>query len=585
VWSAVAAVALVVGAAAALEWNRRYTVPAPEMRLDIDTPPTADPTSMAISPDGSMVVVSVIVQGRRQLWVRPLNDTTSRPLPGTDDGRNPFWSPDSRSIGFFSTTKLQRVDLDGGAPRALANVVTPAGGTWNRDGTILYVPNSAGTVYRISAEGGETVPNAKVDDPATRGQRFPNFLPDGRHFLVHAGGAPSSGIYVGELGSAKMRRVLAANSTAVYVAGYILFARQATLFAQPFDLDTLDVHGSPTRVADDIIVGGGFGGSAPALSASSTGVIAFRTGTARVQRRLVWFDRTGRELGSVGGDRRSPSNPGLSPDGRTLVLQDSGVTGQASDIWLLDLERRVDTRLTFDPSIDAAPTWSPDGSRIVFNSNRRGAGQYSDLYVKNVTGSGSEEPFLMSENSAKFACDWSPDGRFILYRSVDPTTGAYDLMAVPVEGDRKPVAVAQTPYDERDGQFAPDGQWIAYQSDESGRPEIYVQPFLRQGQKVRVSVAGGTQARWRRDGKELFYLSAENQLMEVPVARGVDGAMMFGTPVALFATHAVPVAGVLRQQYVVTTDGSRFLINVAADEANTSPMTILLNWQPARQIQ
>jgi eukaryotic-like serine/threonine-protein kinase len=571
-----ATVAVVIGAFAGATWKAAQQPAASEMRLDVSTPPTSEPTMFALSPDSQKLVYVATPQGARQLWIRALNEANAHALPGTDGAQYPFWSPDSRSIGFFAGNRLQRIDVDGGPPRALANVLTPGGGTWNAAGTMLYVPNTAGSVFSIAAEGGSDGKPIGDPDSRTRGQRYPVFLPDGSHFLIHAGGAGESrGLYVGDLAKPGLRLVLNTDTSATYAAGRLLFARGTTLLAQPFDLRTLSVSGTAIKVADDVAVAGGV-----AVSASTSGLIAYRTGAVEGRRHFEWFDRTGKDLGRVGVDRNLPSNPSLTRDGRYVAVQDAAGPQQSADIWVIDLEKQVDSRITFDPAIDASPVWSPDGTRIVFNSTRTrsGDGTRSDLYVKSLASGAPEELVLGSEDS-KFPCDWSPDGRFILYRSVDPATGTYDLMALPLEGTRTPFPVVRTPYDERDGQFAPNGKSIVFHSDESGRPEIYAQAFPQpKGTKTRISVAGGTQPRWRQDGKELFYVAADNRMMAVPVTMGSDGQPVFGTPTALFQTRVVGVAGVLRQQYVVSADGQRFLMNVTADEAVTSPITMLLNW-------
>jgi eukaryotic-like serine/threonine-protein kinase len=572
----VAAIALIAGAWAVLDWAARRQPSPVEMRLDITTPPSPEPTAFALSPDARSIVYVASPQGTRQLWVRELNQTTARLLQRTDGAQYPFWSPDSRSIGFFAGNRLQRIDVDGGPPRALANVLTPGGGTWNRDGIILYVPNTAGSVFTVREDGREAKPNADVD-PRTLSHRHPSFLPDGHHFLVHAGVGESRGLYIGELGKSDLHFVVNSDTGAIFTSNQLLFARGNTLFAQPFDLRTFSVSGSVTRIVDNVAIGQSAG---VGVSASASGLIAYRIGQSE-GRRFAWFDRTGKEVSTVGVERTSPSNPSLSLDGRFLALQDARPS-ENSDIWVIDLEKQLDTRLTLDPSIDALPVWSPDGTRIVFNSNRnRGTlpRARSDLYVRSTSPDAPDEPLLLSDDS-KFACDWSntPDGQFILYRSMDPATGTYDLMAVPFAGDRKPFPVVRTQYDERDGQFAPNGKSIVFQSDKTGRPEIYVQAFPK-GKETRVSGAGGTQARWRADGKELFYLSNDNRMMAVPITKWIDGQAEFGTPVALFQTRAVGISGTLRQQYVVTKDGQRFLINVTTDQGATSPITILLNWR------
>jgi Tol biopolymer transport system component len=321
------------------------------------------------------------------------------------------------------------------------------------------------------------------------------------------------------------------------------------------------------------------------VSASVVDTIAYRTGIGS-RRRFVWFNRTGTALGDATESLTSlPSNPSISPDGRRLAIQ---MTVQENvDLWLVDLDRSIMTRATLAPAIDGVPTWSPDGSRIVFNGVRRGV---TGLFIMRVDGSGEDE-LLMARLDAPAgvrsppkewgtftACDWSPDGRFILLRTIDPTSGAYDLWALPIQKDLPPVPVVRTPYDERDGQFSPDGTTIAYQSDESGRAEIYLQPFPGPGSKIRVSTSGGMQVRWRRDGKELFYMAPDNRLMSVSIAKG-DSNTRVGSSVPLFQTRAAATSAIARQQYVVSADGQRFLINTVEDTA-TSPITLILNWKP-----
>jgi Tol biopolymer transport system component len=310
---------------------------------------------------------------------------------------------------------------------------------------------------------------------------------------------------------------------------------------------------------------------------SATGSIAYRTASATAQRQLVWFDRSGKETSRV-GDATSAgfSSPSLSPDDQRVALYRT-VNGANPDIWLVETRRGVFSRFTSDAADDVGPVWSPDGNRIVFTSNRKGI---HDLYQKSVTGGGSEE-LLLSTAQPKFATDWSQDARFVLFMSSDPKTGT-DIWALPLDGSGKPFAVVQTNFDEQSGQFSPDGHWIAYQSDESGRVEIYVQPFPGPGNKWPVSTNGGSQVRWRRDGTELFYVGLDGRLMAVPLRVTANTqAPEVGTPVTLFAP---PLGGAVQQadfrhQYMVSSDGQRFLVATVAEEAN-SPITVILNWKP-----
>ena len=507
-------------------------------------------------------------------------------MNGTDGGASPFWSPDSRSIGFFSENKLKRLDIDGGQIYTLANVLTPAGGTWNQDGLILYVPTDNGGVFQISATGAdsrELVPR----DKRPSSMRFPQFLPDGRRFLFHspAGGTGDlPGAYIGEIGTDRFQRLLDTEAAARYASGHLLFIRQGALVAQRLDPATLELSGPVMRIVDDVTIGSV---SRVGVSASDTGAIAYRTG-AGGRRRFVWFDRSGKSLGDATETFVGfPSNPSLSPDGRRLAIQMS--VQENTDLWLIDLDRNILTRATLTPTIDAVPTWSPESNRIVFNGTRGGV---IGLFIKWLDGTREDELLMAGlypegsgvrskpkEWGSFTACDWSPDGRFVLVRAIDLASGVYDLWVVPVQKDLAPVSVVQTAYDERDGQFSPDGTTIAYQSDESGRAEIYLQPFPGPGSKVRVSTNGGMQVRWRRDGKELFYIAPDNRLMSVSIAKEA-GNVRVGSSVPLFQTRAAATSAIARQQYVVAADGQRFLINTV-EETATSPITLVLNWRPS----
>ena len=571
-WLAAIVVAGTIGVAVGR--SLRTSPDAPEMRVEITTPPTNRTASFALSPDGRKVVLSGEGPRGSQLWVRSLDALGLRPLAGTEAALYPFWSPDSRSIGFFANSRLKRLDLDGGPPQMLANVITPAGGTWNSAGTILYVPNDNAGVFRISETGGASSQVTPRRSPSLA-TRLPQFLPDGRHFLFFVARGDEPGVYIGELGNDIVRRLLAADTPALYTLGHVFFVREGSLFAQRLDPSTQELSGSVTRVGDDIA----FGLNVPSFSVSAAGVIAYRTGAGQSRRRFVWFDRSGTQIGLVGEAGLLLSNPSLSPDGRHVVVQRS--IQQNTDLWSLDLERDVFTRLTIDPGIDSLPLWSPDGRRIVFNSPRGTEGQ---LFLKRVDGSGPDEALrLPSGSGVRIACDWSSDGRFLLYKQLDAATSTMDLWVMPMdrEGAGAPVPVVRTPYDERDGQFSPDGRWIAFESDESGQPEIYLQPFPGPGPKVRISTNGGSQVRWHANGHELFYIGSDTAFTAVRV-NIVNDRPEVGTAVPLFKTHLAPIQAISRQQYVVTRDGQRFLI-ITADDTPVQPMTLVLNWKPVSQ--
>ena len=545
----------------------------PEWRVDISTPTASEPASLAISPDGRKVVFEATTDGSR-LWFRPLSSAVARPLPGTEGATYPFWSPDSRSVAFFADGKLKRTDIDGGYVQTLATATTGRGGTWNRDGVILFAPNNNNRpIYRIPAGGGEPVPVTQLDPPRQTAHQFPQFLPDGEHFLFHVLGE-LPGVYLGEFSSGgikESRRLFDADSGAVYAKpGQLLFIRQGSLFAQDFDPYRLATTGEPFLATEQLALTQK-AQVVTAVSASAAGPIVYRTSPAS-DRQSAWFDRAGKLIELLNNiDSSTDLDPALSPDGRRLAIA-RAVNGD-KDIWLLEMGRGILSRFTFDPAIEGRPVWSPDGNRIAFFSNRKGS---FDLYDKAASGTGEEE-LLLESSRTKLPLDWSADGRFLLYRDDDPQTGS-DLWALPLTGDRKPFPVVQTPFQDRDGQFSPDTKWVVYQSNDSGRFEIYVQPFPGPGQRTQISSNGGIQARWRHDGKELFYVSLEDRLMSVPVK--TTGKMFeAGAPAPLFATHIGGAGQQNRQQYIVSPDGQRFLFSTLTTET-AAPITLILNWKP-----
>ena len=567
-----AAVMVVAGITAGLAiWVRPLAAPAEEMRLEIMTPPTTEPSSFALSPDGRMMVYAAGSQGRSRLFLRLFSDGTVRPLDGTDGARNPFWSPDNLSIGFFAEARLKILDIAGRSVTTLANVADGNGGSWSRDGVILYAPTGVNALSRVSRTGG--TPQAATQLlPRQRSHTFPQFLPDGRHFVFYAAGpADTRGVYVGELDSAGIRRVLDADSLGAFVApDQLFFARQDTLFAQRFDVERLEVSGVPEIITEQIA-----GPRRAAVSASDAGTIAYRASGGAVERRHIWFDRTGKEVGAVGDASLGGNTPTLSPDQKRLAIP--RLVDGNTDVWILDIARDIIERFTSHPALDSHPTWSPDGTRIVFQRFGDGRG---DLYLKPVNGTGDEQ-LVLSNPAGKIPTDWSSNGEFILYKEgAGPgLRQGWDIFALRIDGDREPIPIVQTPGDDREGQFSPDGKWVAYQSDETGTSEIYVQPFLRPGKRERISPGGGFQVRWRSDGKELFYLTPDGRLMSVPIAPDpADGSLQAKAPAPLFLTHVVGVdLTIARQQYTPSLDGRRFLIHSITSEAASPPITLILN--------
>jgi serine/threonine protein kinase len=554
--------------------SRASIVAPPEMRVEVTTPPTYDLVSLALSPDGEKLVFVASSDHRPKLWLRSLVTGASEALPGTDGATFPFWSPDSRSIGFFANGSLYRIDIDGGSLRPLAVAPVGDGGTWSRHGDILFTLVPDAPLSLVSAAGGaqQRLLESRAESFRGPGQRFPQFLPDGRHFLYYVAQTPVRGEYVGSLDSPERLRLFDADAAAVFVPpDRVLFVRAGKLYSQRFDVAKLQLAGNAAAIAQGVSVDA-FG--AAAISASATGAIAFRQGPASRQRQFAWFDRSGSQVAVVAPpDADSPLNPALSPDGRQIALNRS--TEGNVDIWLLDLARRVLSRFTSDPLPEIYPVWSPNGDRLVYaKPNRAGSG--FNLYQRTTAGASEEQPLLESPQNM-IPEDWSRDGRYVSFITSD-AAGRWDVWALPVSDTAKPIPVTKSPSNEMGSQFSPDSHWIAFESDESGRNEIYVQPFPGPGAKTIVSTGGGLQARWTKDGHELFYVAPDGRLMTVGMHVTPDGKTIEpSSPVPLFVTRISSTrTGGSRHEYVVADDGQKFLMNTFVEQ-NAAPITLVLN--------
>lgn len=526
-----------------------------------------------ISPDGQRMVFRANgADGKALLWTRPLDSLTAQPLAGTEDAGNPFWSPDSRFIGFFTAgSKLKKIEFTGGPTQTLADVRGGGGGTWNRDGVILFARTSDG-LYRVSATGGAQTPVTTLDESRKETSHvWPYFLPDGRHFLYLARSVQreNTGVYVGALDSKERKLLLNADSSVAYAPpGFLLFLRERTLMAQPFDPNKLQLTGEPFPIAEQVgsnsVTGRAF------FSVSETGVLALLSSNA-ANTQLAWFDRGGKQLASVGMPAVD-TGVRFSPDEKRLAVVRFDPQAGSPDIWLIDLARNSPSRFTFDPASETTPVWSPDGSRIIFASNRDGV---PNLYQKLSSGAGNDEALLKSAEPM-LSHDWSPDGRFILYGVLSPKTNV-DLWLLPLFGDQKPALFIQTEFAESQGRFSPDGRWVAYISNESGSFQVYVQSFPSSGGKWQVSTGGGAQPQWRRDGKELFYLAPDRKLMAVEV-NGTGPTFVPGVPKPLFDAHVSNVFPGNGHYYTVTGDGQRFLVNTLVGDSAPVPFTIVMNW-------
>ncbi len=572
IWIAVIALLLLSAIVLAFSNFRRAPQEASTMRFFISPSDQASFAGSVISPDGRHVAISTRdSSGKALLWIRSLDSLTAQPLSGTEYATFPFWSPDSRSIGFFAGSKLKRIDVSGGPPQTICDAGIGAGGTWNAEGVIVFSPDTGSVLYRVPATGGVATRITTLDESQQEiAHKYPHFLPDGQHYLylVQSSQIENNSVYVGALDSKEKQRVVQTRAEAAYMPpGYLLFLRYRTLMAQPFDSDKLQVTGEPVLVAEQV----GFNtvlGSAN-FSVSDNGILTYMTASVTGGQPTL-LDRDGKSLASI-GQPGEYFNLSLSPDEKRLAVALSGPQSGSRDVWLIDIARGTPTRFTFDPVEDFVPIWSPDGSRIVFVSDRDGNG---NLYQKSASGAGKEE-LLLKTNERKWPSDWSRDGRFILYTVLSPST-RHDLWVLPMTGEKTPTPFLQSTFNEDQGRFSPDGHFIAYTSDESGKFEVYVQTFPLSGGKWLVSRDGGAQPRWRADGKEIFFIAPDRKLMAAEVK--LEGSTFeAGVPRVLFQTQVISYPNP-RSVYDVSGDGKRFFIITPLQENTSTPITVVTNW-------
>ncbi len=544
-------------------------------------PGGAQPGQLSVSPDGRHLAATQVPSG--SLWVRSLDSVEWSELSRAGNARYPFWSPDSAEIGFFADGKLMKVALAGGPSQAIADAAAGSGGSWSSDGVILFTPVRFGQIFRVAASGGDPIPVTEEGEAALS-HRFPHFLPDGQHFLYQVSGASpeQTGVYLGSLGGEAHRRLLPDGSNAIYVrggrhteAGFLLFVRERTLMAQPFDLSRLELSDGPVAllVSPQLTGDPGFFG----FSASLSGVLAYSTTSSGGQRRLAWVDRAGRVVERTDVEVDNGVTVALSPDGRRVAY--NAVEGGNRDVWIYDFARDTRIRLSDQPGPDSAPVWSPDSKQVAFASTQ--STTFSDVFVGPADGSSAPEA-LVSEVGQETPTDWSHDGRFILYdsRGGDTLRDLWLLERTTAGDSWEARPFLSTLASERHARLSPDGRYVAYRSDESGQREVYVQPFPDGGRKTAISSSGGGAPRWSRDGNELFYVASDGTLVAVEVS--TEGDFSVGD-----ATRLFQVAGLTSARYDVSVDGQRFLVTEAlvdggdGEIASDSSVRLIVNW-PAK---
>ena len=534
---------------------------------------------VAVSPDGLRIVVGMVGQaGPEILYVRPLDALTGQVLAGTEGASFPFWSPDSRSIGFFADGQLKTIDASGGPVQVLCPAPEGRGGTWNRDGLIVFAPSPFANLFRVAATGGAPVAATKLDTARHEDtHRWPQFLPDGRHFLYLARTTDitSSEIHLGSIDSVEPVSVLGATGNPVYAPpGLLLYPRGDILAAQPFDAGRFRVSGESVPIADQVSWNGNVNHSA--FSVSTNGVLAYTRAVGKGVSELIWMDRNGKILGKV-GEPGLYFGPSLSPDGRKLAVEIyKAHTSTNSDIWIYDLTQGSRTRLTFSQPNEQnrLPVWSPDGNRIVFSSGRGG---HSQIYEKSVSGVGAENVVSPSEGH-RYATTWSPDGQFIAGFQENPQHGSLQFLVLSRPAGDKTIpflsgisGLSRFTFP----RISPNGKWIAYVSWESGRGEVYISSFPSGAGKWQVSVNGGNSPAWRHDGKELFYIEGSNDTMTAAEISERKESPVIGKIHTLFRTHRVPSPS---WPYDVSADGNLFLINSVLQSAVPEPITLVVNW-------
>ena len=527
---------------------------------------------MVVSPDGRRIAFVARAGGERMLWVQPLNSPTAQPMAGTEGAYYPFWSADSRFVAFFAGGKLKKVDANGGPPQSLCDAENGRGGTWNADGVIVFSGSTLSGLMRVSSGGGEATPLTKLQGGETS-HRWAYFLPDGKHLVYFAHGniSADSAVYVTSLDQPDQRKLLLHNETSAAYAppGYLMWVRDGTLLVQKFNPRTQEFAGEATPLVEHVAVNTSTWRGL--FTASENGVLLYQGGAASGGSQLIWYDRTGKAGEPVLPEAAIYLNPQLSPDGKRLAVTIENDKGNY-DIWVVDLERKTKSRITFDEKGANRPVWSADGKSIFY------AGDWITIrriVRRAADGTGQPEEILGEAGVSDVPFSASSDGRYLAYNHTDGKgTTKSDVYAVPLVGERKPFPIMATPFVEVVPMIAPNGKWVAYMSDESGKYEVYIRPFPSGEGKWQVSNGGGQLPRWRRDGKELIYMTNDQELTSVEVSESGNGVVL-GIAKPLFKIN--PVSGP-DGPYTMTPDAQRFVVNRVNGENGAQPLTLVTNW-------
>jgi Tol biopolymer transport system component len=567
-WVAATVFLLAAGVLGYMLWSSKSAV-QPPIRFAVEAPGNAiDMDHPAISPDGRTIAFVATLEGQQHLFLRSLGNTTPQRLTGTEDADRPFWSPDGRYVGFFAENKLKRVEAAGGPVQNICEARSANGGTWAADGTIIFGMYDKG-IHKVSAAGGTPVEIVPVDrENKEIDHASPYLLPDGKNivYLSWKGAPDQAEIRAANISTGENRLVLVGNSNAAYAYGHLIYSRESTLMAQRFDPGTLSVSGDAFPVQENVMFSPN--SSISSFSVSSNGILVFKLGGGSL-RQLAWIDRSGKRLGNL--DPPAIYNDAvLSPDGRWVAVQ--RMDGDKGSIWTFDTSRNLTSRFTLAGNDEDDPVWSRDSKYLYFTS---GEGGDDRIARKSVIG-GSEEILADAGGSvAGEGIDIAPDGSVALVPKLSPKGGT-DIWIVPLDGPAPASPFMDAEYTEGYAKFSPDGRWIAYVSTESARPEVYVRSYPGDAVKRQVSVQGGGQPRWSRDGKELFYLDTNRQLISVRVRSAAE--MEFDAPVVLFRTT---IGGLLLpNRFDVSADGQRFLVNSSMVETERSPFNVVVNWRP-----